>query len=165
MARISFKGLQQYELQLSKLRDGTREIAEKAVFEGANIIADEVKKNLNSINSTSQMLAIKAFANQTPTYITEEAKKGLIESFGITPLRDDDGYYNVKVGFDGYNSVVTKKYPKGQPNNMIARSCESGSSSMIKQPFMRTAVNAKKKEAEQKMAEIISAEIEKKMEG
>jgi hypothetical protein len=65
----------------------------------------------------------------------------------------------------GYNNVITKKYPKGQPNNMIARSCESGSSSMIKQPFMRTAVNASRSRAEQKMAEILTAEIKKKMEG
>lgn len=165
MARIAFKGLQQYEMQLAKLHGSTREIAEKAVYEGAKIVADEVKKNLNALNTTSQTLAIKAYTNNTPTYITEEAKEGLIKSFGVTPLRDEDGYYNVKIGFDGYNDVVTKKYPKGQPNNMIARSCESGSSSMIKQPFMRTAVKAKKSEAEQKMAEIIAAEIEKKMEG
>lgn len=165
MARLSFKGMQQYELQLSKLPGSTREIAEKAVYEGAKIVADEVKKNLNALNVTTQELAIRAYTNQTPTYITEEAKDALIASFGITPLRDEDGYYNVKVGFDGYNNVITKKYPKGQPNNMIARSCESGSSSMIKQPFMRTAVNASRSRAEQKMAEILTAEIKKKMEG
>ena len=165
MARLSFKGLQQYELQLSKLTGSTREIAEKAVYEGAKIVADEVKKNLNALNVTTQELAIRAYTNQTPTYITKEAKDALIESFGVTPLREEKGFYNVKVGFDGYNNVITKKYPKGQPNNMIARSCESGSSSMIKQPFMRTAVSATKGKAEAKMAEILDAEIKKKMEG
>lgn len=164
MARIAFKGLQEYELKLSKLPGSTREIAEKAVYEGAKIVADEVKKNLNALNVTTQRLAIRAYANQTPTYITEDAKDALIASFGITPLRDDKGYYNVKVGFDGYNNVITKKYPKGQPNNLIARACESGSSAMIKQPFMRTAVSASKKQAEEKMAEILSAEIKKIME-
>lgn len=74
MARLSFKGLQQYELQLSKLPGSTREIAEKAVYEGAKIVADEVKKNLNALNVTTQELAIRAYTNQTPTYITEEAK-------------------------------------------------------------------------------------------
>lgn len=165
MARISFKGLSEYELRLSRLGEGTREIAEKAIFEGARIVADEVKKNLNELNVTTQELAIRAYTNQTPTYITEDAKQALIESFGVTPLREENGYYNVKIGFDGYNNVITKKYPKGQPNNMIARACESGSSSMIKQPFMRTAVGASKSKAEQKMAEILAAEIEKKMEG
>lgn len=165
MARITFKGLEQYEMQLSKLGGSTRKIAERAIFEGAKIVADEVKKNLNSLNVTTQELAIRAYTNQTPTYITEDAKNALIDSFGVSPMREENGFYNVKVGFDGYNDVITKKYPKGQPNNMIARSCESGSSSMIKQPFMRTAVNASKGRAEQKMAEILAAEIEKKMEG
>lgn len=164
MAKITFKGLEQYEIQLSKLGNSAREIAEKAVYEGAKIVADEVKRNLGAVNATSQELAIRAYSNKTPTYITEEAKRALIDSFGITPMREEDGYYNVKVGFDGYNNVVTKKYPKGQPNNMIARALESGSSSMIKQPFMRTAVNASKGRAETKMAEILAAEIEKKME-
>lgn len=165
MARITFKGLAEYELKLSKLGDGVGEIAEKTIFEGAKIIADEVKKNLNGLNVTTQELAIRAYTNQTPTYITEDAKDGLIKSFGITPMREENGFYNVKLGFDGYNDVITKKYPKGQPNNMIARSCESGSSSMIKQPFMRTAVSASKGRAEARMAEILAAEIEKKMEG
>lgn len=164
MARITFKGLQEYELKLSKLPGNTREIAEKAVYEGAKIVADEVKKNLDALNVTTQELAIRAYANQTPTYITEEAKDALIKSFGITPMRDDNGFYNVKVGFDGYNDVITQKYPKGQPNNLIARACESGSSAMIKQPFMRTAVNASKKQAEEKMAEILDAEIKRIME-
>lgn len=165
MARITFKGLELYELRLSKLAGSTKEIAEKAVFEGAKIVADEVKKNLNALNVTTQELAIRAYTNRTPTYITEDAKDALIDSFGITPLREENGFFNVKLGFDGYNDVKTKKYPKGQPNNMIARSLESGSSSMIKQPFMRTAVTASKSRAEAKMAEILDAEIKKKMEG
>lgn len=164
MARIKFDGLKEYELKLSKLSGSTRQMAERAIYEGAKIVADEVKANLNALNVTTQELAIRAYTNQRPTYITEEAKEGLIESFGVTKLREENGYYDVKLGFDGYNDVVTKKYPKGQPNNMIARSCESGSTSMIKQPFMRKAVSASKGRAEAKMAEILDEEIKKHME-
>lgn len=164
MAKVTFRGLQEYEQQLSKLETGVQEIAEKAVYEGARIVADEVKKNLSSLKSVSSQAAVAAYSKKTPTYITEKAKSGLIQSFGISSIRNDNGFYNVKIGFDGYNDVKTKQYPKGQPNNLIARACESGSSAMIKQPFMRTAVNASKGEAERKMAEILANEIKKKME-
>lgn len=164
VARIRFDGLKEYELKLSKLAGNTREIAENAIYEGAKIVADEVKTNLNALNATTQKLAIRAYTNKVPTYITEEAKQGLIDSFGVTKVREENGYYDVKLGFDGYNKVVTKKYPKGQPNNMIARACESGSTSMIKQPFMREAVSSSKGRAEAKMAEILDKEIKKQME-
>ena len=160
---MTFKGLKDYELRLSSLSDDIKPIAGKAIFAGAKIVADEVKENLNKLNTTADGLAVKAYQTRTPTYITERAKNSLIESFGVTPLeKDKDGIYNVKVGFDGYNNTVTHKYPKGQPNQLIARSVESGSTAMIKQPFMRKAMNASKKQAEDKMAEIIDEEIKKR---
>ena len=64
-------------------------------------------------------------------------------------MQNENGYINVKLGFDGYNSVKTKKYPKGQPNALIARVTESGSSYRTKTPFIRPAVRATKKAAEQ----------------
>jgi hypothetical protein len=165
MARIKFSKLPDYELKLSRLKSDIGDIAGKAVYDGAKIVADEVKKNLNELNVTTDELAMKAYKKNEPTYLNERAKEGLIESFGVTKMElDSDGFFNVKIGFDGYNDVVTKKYPKGQPNQLIARSVESGSSSMIKQPFMRKAVNAAKKQAEMRMAEIIDEEIKKRME-
>lgn len=164
MARLTFKKLDEYALKLSRLGDGIPEIAGKATYAGAKIVANQVKSNLNALNVTTSELAIRAYSKQTPTYITEEAKEGLIESFGVSKMVEKNGYYNVKLGFDGYNKVITKNYPKGQPNNLIARACESGSSAMIKQPFMRDAIKKSRGAAEEKMAEIIDAEIKKKME-
>lgn len=165
MATIQFGKLGDYELKLSRLADGAADIAGKAIYSGAEIIADKIKENLNALNTSTQQLAMQAARNKKPAYITDTAKEGLIQSFGVSKMQKDaDGIYNVKVGFDGYNSVKTSAYPNGQPNQLIARACESGSSAMIKQPFMRKAVNASKKAAEAKMAEIIDKEL-KKLEG
>ena len=165
MARIRFSKLHDYELFLSGMKKDMPDIAGKAIYAGAKIIADEVKKNLNALNVTTDELAMAAYKKQEPTHLNERAKKGLIESFGVTKMEQDSGgLFNVKIGFDGYNDVKTKKYPKGQPNQLIARSVESGSTSTIKQPFMRKAVNATRKQAEDKMAEIIDEEIKKRME-
>ena len=162
MATIRFSKLRDYELMLGKIGDASKDICGAAIYEGAKIIADEVKNNLNSLNVTTDELAMLKAKKGEPTYITQRAKEGLIKSFGVTPMsQDDSGIYNVKLGFDGYNDVKTKKWPKGQPNQLIARACESGSSAMIKQPFFREAVQKTKKKAESRMAEVLDEKIKK----
>ena len=78
-------------------------------------------------------------------------------------MKDDAGYLNVKIGFDGYNAMRTEKYPQGQPNQLVARGVESGTSWKQKHPFVRPAINASRKRAEAKMAEVLDKEIEKVM--
>ena len=97
------------------------------------------------------------------TQLTETAKKGLQDGFGISPMGSEDGMLNVKLGFDGYNGMKTKKYPKGQPNVLLARSIESGSSIAKKRPFVAPAVRKTKKAAEETMAKIIDEESAKIM--
>jgi len=98
------------------------------------------------------------------TGIPGQAKKGLQASYGITPMqRDENGFYNVKIGFDGYNSIKTKAYPNGQPNQMIARSVESGTSFLQKHPFVAPGVRKSRKAALKKMEEIIDEETKKIM--
>ena len=162
MATIRFSKLRDYELMLGKIGDASKDICGAAIYEGAKIIADEVKNNLDSLNVTTDALAMQKAKKGEPTYITQRAKEALIKSFGVTPMsQDKDGIYNVKLGFDGYNDVKTKKRPKGQPNQLIARACESGSSAMIKQPFFREAVQKTKKKAESRMAEVLDEKIKK----
>lgn len=162
MATIRFSKLRDYELMLGKIGDASKDICGAAIYEGAKIIADEVKANLSSLHAVSDVDAIMAAKKEEATYLTIRAKIGLMKSFGVTPMqRDRDGIYNVKLGFDGYNDVKTKKWPKGQPNQLIARACESGSSAMIKQPFFREAVQKTKKKAESRMAEVLDEKIKK----
>ena len=162
MATIRFSKLRDYELMLGKIGDASKDICGAAIYEGAKIIADEVKANLESLKTVSDADAIQAAKKEEATYLTIREKKGLIKSFGVTPMsQDGDGIYNVKLGFDGYNDVKTKKWPKGQPNQLIARACESGSSAMIKQPFFREAVQKTKKKAESRMAEVLDEKIKK----
>lgn len=136
MAKISFPGLKEYELRLSRLGSKTKEIAGKAVYAGAGIVANEIKKGIAGLPAR-----------------TGVTKQGLEEGFGISPLQNEDGYLNVKAGFDGYNK-------NGVPNVLMARVFESGTSRVPKRPFVRPAVNRAKKPAEAKMAEVIDAEIE-----
>lgn len=160
MAVVKFRGPEEYELKLSRLAAGTKEAAGKAIYAGARIVADEVKKGIEKLPVIRNE---KGSPEHLIDGVTMAQKEGLLEGFGITPMQEEDGAYNVKLGFDGYNATKTEKYPKGQPNQLIARSVESGTSIRKKHPFVRPAVNNSKKKAEEAMANTINREIEKQM--
>ena len=155
MAKITFKGLEEYELRLSRLSQGAEEIAGKAIYAGAAIVADAVRANIQRLDARPDREGLVAYQKKEPPPLTQSQKQGLLDGFGVSSLQDDRGYLNVKLGFDGYNIVKTKKHPQGQPNVLIARVTESGSSYRQKTPFMRTAVNASRKEALEKGREAV----------
>jgi len=125
-----------FALQLSHLATNSEEIAKKAIFEGANIVADKIKSNLQGV-------------------LSGESTGDMLASFGITPIeRDADGNWNTKLGFDGYGSDHVA-------NQLKARVLESGSSKQRKRPFVRPAVNATKGQVIERMGQVIDEEIRK----
>ena len=84
-----------------------------------------------------------------------------MDSLGIASMQDDGtGYLNVKIGFDGYNDIVTQRWPRGQPNQMVARSVESGTTWMKKNGFVRKAVASSRKRAVEFMKRTVDKAIE-----
>lgn len=163
MAKFTWKGMEDYERRLSRLGDKSGEAARRAVYAAAGLVAGEIAAGIRGLRITPEKQALANARKGEPSYVTPEQKAGLAESFGIAAFRDDQGFVNTKLGFDGYNSVKTKKYPKGQPNAMIARSCERGSTGMIAQPFINKAVSRAKKKAETVMEQVLDEEIKKIM--
>lgn len=164
MAKISFPGLAEYERKLSRLGGASAdEIAGKAIYAGAKIITDKIRDNIDALPAVNDVEGTHAWRAGRDAPLTKKAKRGLQEGLGISRLQNTGGFIDVKVGFDGYNDLKTTKYPKGQPNVLVARVTESGSSIAQKRPFVRPAIRAAKAEAEAKMAEVIDTEIEKIM--
>lgn len=141
------KGLNSYIDYLQKINAVTDEVIGEAVYEMAKVVADSVRASIQALPTVSNEANIATY-KKGYSRLSDKEKQGLLDGFGISPLQEDSGFVNVKLGFDGYNSVKTKKYPQGQPNALIARVTESGSSYREKTPFMRPAVNASKKRAE-----------------
>ena len=158
MATSQFRGLEEYALKLSKLGAATEKVAGKAIFAGAKVVADEVRKNINALPVRK---AEYGTVKNPLSGITQTQKRGLLDGFGISPLSDDNGYYNVKLGFDGYNDTHTDKYPGGQPNQLVARGVESGTSWLKKMPFMAPALKKSREKAVQEMQRTIDEEIAK----
>lgn len=140
MAKIEMQGMSQYIKQLENVAWATSEVCRAAVYAGADIVANEIRNSIDGLRTNPDVYAIIAYNQDRPTYITVKQKNGLRDSLGIARLRDEYGRVSTKIGFDGYNDIKTDRWPQGQPNQLIARACESGSVATYKQPFMRPAI-------------------------
>lgn len=163
--KIEYKGADQYLIMLSQMQGKTRSVAGKAIYAAANIVADAIKANLRALPAVSERHNILAYKTGGKSKLSEKQKQGLLDGFGIAKMEYQNGYYNVKTGFDGYNDISTDSYPKGQPNPMIARCIENGSSYMDATPFVKPAVNKSKKAAIAEMQRVIDEEYKKMMKG
>nr|DAI79768.1 MAG TPA: hypothetical protein [Caudoviricetes sp.] len=160
MARFEFSGIDNYILQLNKLQQSTKDgVVGKTVYAGAAVVADSVRRAIQALPVGDG----RAQGGGLVDTVTLPQKAGLLDGFGISRMKDDDGFVNVKLGFDGYNSTRTEKYPRGQPNALIARSVNSGTTFRKKTKFVDKAVNSAKKAAETAMDAACSREIEKIM--
>ena len=158
---MEIRGFDELELQLSKLADP--ELAKDVVMAGAQPVADEIRKSIEALPEDKFRYLKK---NEVFTGVPKQQKQDLLDSLGITPPDIDfDGNTNTKIGFDGYGKIPTKKYPKGVPNQLLARAVESGSSVRKKTPFIRKAVNKAKKLAEAEMQKKLDEKIEIIMKG
>lgn len=150
MATWKFEGLDEYLAQLEKLKANTGYAIGRAIYEGAGLVAREVAQEIKALPVNNQ------YGSKG---ITSVQKAGLVEGFGISHAQSDGDYRHVKLGFDGYNNQMTKKYPLGQPNSLIARSVNSGTSFRKKNPFVDRATRRSKSACEVRMAQVLEREI------
>ena len=144
-------------MRLSKLEVLSRTgICGGAIYAAASIVTDSIRQELTAI-PTDEGYGTTANPAAGPKAIQKE---GLSRSLGIAKMQDDGtGYLNVKIGFDGYNRVKTARWPKGQPNQMVARSVESGTSWMKKNPFVKRAVSRSRRRALEAMRNHVDKSI------
>ena len=160
MARFEFSGIDNYISQLNRLQQSTKDgVVGRTVYAGAEVVADSVRRAIQALPVGDG----RARDGGLIDTVTLPQKAGLLDGFGISRMKDDDGFVNVKLGFAGYNATRTGRYPRGQPNALIARSVNSGTTFRKKTKFVDKAVNSAKKAAEAAMDAACSREIEKIM--
>lgn len=159
MAKMTIgKGVDEYIASLDSFKNRVPEIAGKALYQGAKVVADQIRANIEALPTEERKGAGRGRRNPTP-----EEKQGLLDGLGIARKRIENGNINVSIGMDGYNSDVTEKWPKGHPNAMIARSIESGTSFTIRHPFISSAVRSSKAAAEEAMRSEVDKQVEEIM--
>ena len=136
MAKIYATGVDRYLQKLERLNKNTDTVCKQTVYAGAKVVGDAIVAAIDAMPvqeppEKQPYFFLSDAAKESGTLITgvsEAQKQGLREGFGIAQMAHEDNSWNTKIGFDGYNSVKTKTYPKGQPNALIARSVEGGTS-------------------------------------
>lgn len=160
VAKIVAKGYYEYGDALRQLElsfAGNNDILMKAAEAGADPVADEIRRRLAALPEDEYRLLSDG---EVFTGLPEGQKRDLLDSLGVTkPDRDRKGFVHVKVGWDGYGSFPTHAYPKGIPNQLLARAVESGSSVRQKTPFVRPSVNATREKAVEEMDKVIKSEM------
>lgn len=158
MARMQVKGLDEYSEKIRKLSKDSNYIIEKSVYNGAGVVANAIKKGLQDLPIDNRFGTTENKLHG----VSRRQKSDLIDSMGLAPIEHNiSGYVNTKVGWDGYGSTPTNKYPKGVPNQLLMRSVESGTSFRKKTPVVRRAVNSVREKAVNKMAETVDDELRK----
>ena len=155
MAKFQFEGVDDLIAQYQKLESNADDMIGEAIYEGAGTVMKYVSAAVEGIATDDRHGTPEAPCIGPTTY----QKEGLIRSLGIAKMRQDGTFFNVKIGFDGYNGVITKTWPSGQPNSMIARAVQSGTSWMRKQPFLRKAEQAARGPCEKAMAAVVDKRI------
>ena len=155
MGKIEVKGIDTLIAFTAGLAKEADSIIKASMYDGAKILADEAR-------NATEALHTEDGGAKPPKYINTIQKKGLLKGLGVMRYRKEDGKWMTVIGFSGYNDLKTKKYPQGQPNAMIARSVESGTSWQTKEPFMRKAAQRAKARATAAVQQTFEKEIERR---
>lgn len=160
MAKIQIKAGDDLAARLYSLEAILQDkICGAAIYKGGEIVTDTIRESIESLPTDDRFV----FGGTKKSGPSEKQKKGLSESLGIAKIRNDDGFLNIKVGFSGYNSVKTERWPKGQPNLLVARAVERGTSFMSANPFIKKSVAKARKRAKEAMVKEADREIKKIM--
>ncbi len=161
MAKMTISGLNELSAKLQRLSAGDAGQAITAgVYKGAGEVADALRATVSGLAANDGSWS---FYKKTISGLSETQKQGLLDGIGIASIENSNGSTTTKVSFSGYNKHLTEHYPKGQPNALVARSLESGSSIGTKRPFVRPTVAKIRKAVSETMAETVEKEIKKAM--
>lgn len=134
MAKFTYTWPKKYMENLEYLKNyrNVIGIAKRALYEGADVAADEVRKRLQEHKDSGDLL----------------------DSMFIQKMKEEDGGVYTMIGFAGYDR-------DGVPNVMKARALESGTSKQRKTPFIRPAFRSKSKEIKETMRRHFEEEVDR----
>lgn len=151
---LKVDGMAEISEQLSQLEDAAPRVAALALYDGAGVMADEMKKQANGIKTAPFKYARKGTRLPSP----EEKAIVMQASAGIAKFNKDGTEVDTSVGFR--NAGYAQLNGKTVPIPVIVNSINSGTSFMQKQPFVRKAASSGGQKAMEAMKKVIEAEFE-----
>lgn len=151
---MKIKGDQELMDKLSALRRLRPEAQRKALYAGANVMADTLTQAVGELPIDNTL--------RFPLHVISTAdREDVAAGVGVAPFRDNGDVVDTLVGFNGYIRRKEEKFPNGVPVPLIVRSIESGSSVRAEHPFVRRAMRAAKKAAIAAMSAAADEELGK----
>lgn len=162
MPGIKVDGMDDVFAKLKAIGGDIEDVQKRAVYAGMAVIRDEVVRQIEALPVQKGYLKDKDLPRDV---ITPREKEQLLKHIGIATMDAKNGTVSTRISFDGYTDIKSKKYPKGLPAILVARSINSGSSMRAKHPFMRNAQAAAKARAVEAAAQAARDALNDKMEG
>lgn len=157
--KMRTEGMEELGEMLRTLGESAESVASMGLFDGAGIMADEIKKGAEGIKT-----APFKYAGPGETRLPSPEEKAAVmraEGIGISKFKKSGDGVDTSVGYSraGYTKMVGKTVPIP----LIANAINSGTSFMQKQPFFRQAVSSGGKKATKAITEKVESEWEKFM--
>ena len=132
---VKVDGMETISMMLKDLGDKAEGIASRGLYEGAGIMADEIRKEAGSIKTGP------GASRESARYATPEEKAAVLAAgAGIAKFDKTGTEVNTSVGYKSAGYAVIKG--KTKPVPLIVNAINSGTSFMHKQPFVRQAARS-----------------------
>lgn len=164
MASLKIDGFDKYIAKIQALSESSNAIIKPAVYEGAKVLHDAIASELQNL-PTDDVWRHPSDSYPAPKGIKTAQKQGLINGLGYSSMENKSGFINVRIGFDGYNNLSTKRFPSGEPNALVARELVIGTSRIPRNNFVKNAARKAKASAKATMIAEAEKRLEDKMKG
>ena len=149
---VKVDGMETISMMLQNLGDKAEGIASRGLFEGAGIMADEIRKEAAGIRTGP------GASRESARYATQEEKQIVMDAAaGIAKFKKNGTEVDTSIGFR--NAGYAEIYGKSVPIPKIVNAINSGTSFMHKQPFVRKAANRAKERASEAIRASIEADV------
>lgn len=140
---MTTNGTEELAEMLGRLGREAPQIASKALFEGARVVADEYKAAASSIVTSA-----RRFHNEPGGRLPTKEEKAALMNTGIATFNKTGSEVDTLVGVaEGYTSVNGNR----KAFKLLARSINSGTNFMQKQPVFRRASSQSRGKAQDAM--------------
>ena len=148
---MTTSGTEETSRQLSKLGEECERIAARGLYEGAAVVADAYKAAVEQIKTAPRRHKEGDVRLPTP-----EEKAALKNATGIARFRGSGGEIDTIIGEpEGYGMVKGRR----KALKLLARSINSGTNFMSRQPVFRKASSQSRAKAQQAMAAEVDRQI------
>ena len=128
------EGLTELSEMISSLADRAEDVATGALFDGAAVVADEFRNAIGRIATEP----FRWGTANNPRLPSPEEKAALLGKSGIAEFRKNGSEVDTLIGITG-SAGYANIGGKAKAVRLIARSINSGTSFMVKQPIFRRA--------------------------